>query len=242
MPLRDHFHSPVLEELPWSTLHSSWASDIARSLNLKWLMKPFRALEHTHVGPSGEVDVGTFEASVLQSAPLPNGGSVATAARVWSPPQAVSTHALVMPEAFEVRVYSGPGGWNLVGAIELVSPSNKDRPAERQAFITKCASYLHAGVSVVLIDVVTEYHVNLHNQLLDLLGIAGDARLDREVYLYATAYRPVRRGDRTEVDVWREACSVGAVLPTMPLRLSGDLFVPVELEATYQETCRSHWL
>ena len=24
----------------------------------------------------------------------------------------------------------------------------------------------------------------------------------------------------------------------MPLRLTGDLFVPVEFEATYQETCR----
>ena len=31
-----------------------------------------------------------------------------------------------------------------------------------------------------------------------------------------------------------------ADLPTMPLRLTGDLFVPVELELAYMETCRSH--
>ncbi len=33
-------------------------------------------------------------------------------------------------------------------------------------------------------------------------------------------------------------CAVGAPLPVMPLRLTGDLFVPVDFEATYQEACR----
>jgi hypothetical protein len=49
-------------------------------------------------------------------------------------------------------------------------------------------------------------------------------------------------GPRVEIDVWAEPCSVGANLPTMPLRLTGDLFVPVEFEATYQETCRQRRL
>jgi hypothetical protein len=241
MPLLDHFHDPVLGELPWDTLHSSWASDIARSLNLRWLMPPFRALEDTHVGPSGAVDIGTFEVERTGRAPT-NGPAVATLRQTWTAPAALYSEPLVFPDTFEVRVYSGRAGWDLVGAVELVSPSNKDRPAERSAFISKCASYLHAGVSVVLIDVVTRHHLNLHNELMELIGIQGAARFADDIHLYASAYRPVQRGDRSEFDIWREVCQVGAPLPTMPLRLTGDLFVPIEFEATYQETCRCHWL
>jgi hypothetical protein len=32
--------------------------------------------------------------------------------------------------------------------------------------------------------------------------------------------------------------AVGDPLPELPLRLTGDLFVPVDFEATYQEACR----
>jgi hypothetical protein len=37
---------------------------------------------------------------------------------------------------------------------------------------------------------------------------------------------------------WAYPCALGQVLPTLPLRLQGDLFVPVDLESTYQEACR----
>jgi hypothetical protein len=132
-------------------------------------------------------------------------------------------------------------GRRLVGAIELVSPGNKDRTEERQAFIAKCASYLHQGVSVVVIDVVTTRHANLHNELLRWLN-APAGLLPNDAHLYAATYRPVLRGETPQIDVWAERCTVGAPLPTKPLRLTGDLFVPVELEATYQETCRQRRL
>jgi hypothetical protein len=56
--------------------------------------------------------------------------------------------------------------------------------------------------------------------------------------LYAVAYRPVLRQDRPEIDFWSAPCAVGAPLPVMPLRLTGDLFVPIDFEAAYQEACR----
>ena len=197
MPLHDHFHGPMSLELPWDTLHSSWASDLARGLNARWLQRPFRALEHTKAGEGIE------------------------------------------PDSYEIRIFEGPGGWNLVGAIELVSPGNKDREAKCQAFVTKCAAYLHAGVSVVIVDVVTNRRANFHNRLLAYLDI-DSARLPDDVTLYASAYCTVARDGKTELEIWCEACRVGADLPTMPLRLTGDLFVPVELESAYAETCRSH--
>lgn len=41
-----------------------------------------------------------------------------------------------------------------------------------------------------------------------------------------------------EIEVWAEPYRLGAPLPSLPLRLEGDMMVPIELEETYQEACR----
>src|SRR5262249_26189604 len=157
--------------------------------------------------------------------------------QVYAPPQALAAIPAVFPDRFEVRVFTTYEGRRLVGAIEFVSPGNKDRPEERQAFLAKCASYLSHGASVVVLDIVTTRPANLPNERLPgLNGPAGHLRDDTP--LCAAAYRPGLRGETPQIDAWAEACAVGAALPTMPLRLTGDLFVPVEFEATYLETCR----
>jgi hypothetical protein len=56
---------------------------------------------------------------------------------------------------YEVRVYDARHGRRLVAAIEIVSPSNKDRPESRRAFVAKVAARLQRDVSVSLVDVVT---------------------------------------------------------------------------------------
>lgn len=243
MPLFDHFRPPVEDDLPWDSLHSAWATYLATALNQHWLTRDFIALEHTHVGPYIENDVGTFERPAPPVGPSTSngGGGVATLPGVYAPPRALTAIPVAFPDRFEVRVFTRQAGRRLVGAIELISPSNKDRDEERQAFVAKCASYLQQGVSVVLIDIVTTRHANLHNDLLHFLN-APSGLLPEEVYLYAAAYRPVLRDETPQIDVWAEYCSVTTALPTMPLRLTGDLFVPVEFEATYLETCRQRRL
>jgi hypothetical protein len=140
-----------------------------------------------------------------------------------------------------VRVFTRREGRRLVGAIAWISPGNKDRDEERRAFVAKCARYLQQGVSLVLIDIVTTRDANLPNDLLRFLN-AGAGLLPEESPLYAASYRPVVRDPLVQIDVWAERCRVSTELPTMPLRLTGDLFVPVELEATYLETCRQRRL
>jgi hypothetical protein len=242
MPLFDHFRPPVEYDLPWESLHSGWASTLAVALNQRWLPRDFIALEHTHAGPHVEIDVGTFERPGSSRPDMPNGGGgVATVPQVYAPPQALAAIPAVFPDRFEVRVFTTSGGRRLVGAIELVSPGNKDRAEERQAFLAKCANYLFQGVSVVVLDIVTSRQANLHNELLRWLKAPAGALPD-DTPLYAAAYRPVLRNESPQFDVWAERCAVGAPLPTMPLRLTGDLFVPVEFEATYGETCRQRRL
>jgi hypothetical protein len=239
MPLLDHFHPPVENLLRWDSLHSGWATRIADVLNDQWLSARFLATEHTHFGPHVEIDVAALERPGHPAAPSGNGGAVATLPRTWAPPAAACTVPADFPDSLEVRVYAGHGGWHLVGAIELISPGNKDRAEGRRLFAAKCAAYLQQGASVALIDVVSGRRANLHNDLLRLLGVNdGQAFMPDDVYLYAAAYRPALRAEQPQFDIWQQPCAVGEALPVMPLRLTGDLFVPIDFEATYMETCR----
>ncbi len=239
MPLLDHFHAPMGNQLPWDSFHSTWATRIADALNDQWLSPEYIAAEHTHAGSSLEIDVAAFERPSGRPAPPQNGPPVATVARpTWTPPAVTRTMPAVFPDSFEVRVFSTPGGLTLVAAVELVSPGNKDRADKRTAFAAKCASYLHQGVAVIVVDIVTNRRANLHNETMRLMDAADEFHLPADVELYAVAYRPVLRQERPEIDLWTAPVAVGQPLPTLPLRLTGDLFVPVEFEPAYQEACR----
>jgi hypothetical protein len=126
---------------------------------------------------------------------------------------------------------------DLVAAIELISPGNKDRPQSRHDFVVKCASLLKAGVSLVLIDVVTERQANLFKELMEYLEIRN-LQNPLQGSLYSCSLLPRGSNGHARVDVWPETLRVGAVLPTLPLWLRDDLAVPLELELTYEETCR----
>jgi hypothetical protein len=142
---------------------------------------------------------------------------------------------LELPQAVvEIGIFSRSGGPRLAGAVELVSPANKDRQAHREALVSKCAAYLQAGVGLVLVDVVTERVADLHRELLGRLGV-GDPGPGPD--LSGSAYRPVERGGVVVLDVWREPIAIGQSLPTLPLWLRGGLCLPVELEMTYERTC-----
>ena len=234
MPLRDHFHPPLSTERRWESFHAAWLGSLADALN-RDLPPGYFAEEQTHAGASIEIDLGTFEGASARVHPGGNGNVATLPAPVWSPPQAAFTLPAVFADDFEVRVIDSRAGPRLVAALELVSPANKDRAESRRAFVTKCASYLHQGIHVIVIDIVTERLANLHNALLDLLQAPPTRRQPDAVQLYAAAYRPLRREEREEIDVWPMPLAVSAPLPVMPLALSSEYCLPVDLEATYTD-------
>jgi hypothetical protein len=67
---------------------------------------------------------------------------------------------------------------------------------------------------------------------------ADASLLSTDVHHYAVAYRPVLREGKPLIDLWPARVGLGGDLPTLPLRLVNDLFVPVDFETTYQEACR----
>jgi Protein of unknown function (DUF4058) len=238
MPLLDHFRPPVADVAEWESFHANWATKLADALN-DLLPPEFMVEEHVHYGPSVEIDVATFERAAAEASASGNGPATAlVTAPAYAPPAPVHSMPATFPDTFEVRIFRTRAGKTLVAAIELVSPGNKDRPLERRAFATKCASYLGQGISLILIDIVTNRRANLHNETMHLMDAAPDLDFPADVGIYAVAYRPVRRQERDEIDLWTRQLTVGEPLPTLPLRLAGDLFVPVDFEAAYQEACR----
>jgi hypothetical protein len=171
-----------------------------------------------------EIDVAAFEEP----------GAAGTPAG-WLPPPPPASHPFEMAGVVvEVGIFSRSGGPQLAGAVELVSPANKDRPLHREAFVSMCATYLQVGVGLVLVDIVTERPADLHRELLERLGVDD---IGPGPVLSGSAFRPVERAGVRVLDVWREPIAVGQLLPTLPLWLRGGLCLPVELEATYALTC-----
>jgi hypothetical protein len=235
MPLLDYFHAPLKGNRHWESFHGLWAGAMAAALNKDLLPPDYFAEFQVHLGARVEIDVATFEERIPEPVAGPDGTATAMAERVWAPPVPTLEMPAVFPDDIEVQVFSTVGGPNLVAAIELVSPANKDRPEVRTAFATKCAAYLQRGIGLVVVDVVTERQANLHDELVRLLGYAETHAFTSSTPLYAVAYRPARRQEKNLIQMWLETLAVGQSLPLLPLALRGGPSVPLNLEATYTE-------
>lgn len=139
---------------------------------------------------------------------------------------------------YEVRVSDSKRHRRLVAAVEIVSPGNKDRPEARRVFVAKCAALLQQHVCVAIIDLVTTRHFNLYGDLLELIGQADLSLAPEPPPVYVVSCRWRRDGDTPRLETWAHPLAVGGPLPTLPLWLANDLAVPLELEASYEDTCR----
>jgi hypothetical protein len=232
MPLLDHFHPPVTERRTWEGFHGLWAAALVEKLNRDVLGEEYFADMQVHVGSAVEVDIAT-----LQERAASGGGSATAVAPAWAPPATSLVLPTIFPDEIEVRVYSTVTGAQLVAAIELVSPGNKDRPETRQAFAAKCVGYLTRGIGLIVVDMVTNRQANLHNAIIALLGCADPFLLAPSASIYAVAYRPSRQSSGDQIEVWPHLLQIGANLPTLPLGLRNADTVPVDFEGTYMEAC-----
>ncbi|MBX9627912.1 MAG: DUF4058 family protein [Gemmataceae bacterium] len=237
MPLRDHFRPPLDDLTWWEGLHGGWPMVIVQHL-VRHLPPGFVAIPKVHRGSVVEVDVAAF-GPPSAGAPAPaGGGGVATA---WAPARPTLTTEVDFADADEyaVEVYDRRRGRRLVAAVEIVSPSNKDRPATRRAFVSKCAAFLQTGVSVAVVDLVTTRHFNLYRDLLDVIGRPAPAGEVSAVYAAACRLLPAAEpGGRDRLEAWDYPLAVGQPLPELPLWLSAGVSVPLELDASYEVTCR----
>ena len=233
MPLRDHFRSPANDTHSWEEVHGQWPAEIVRVLN-PILPAGFRAGPIVRLGSPFEPDVITYDRGPRD----PDAGG-ATATQATPAPTFTLDADLADQDDYEVRVYDAEQGRHLVAAIEIVSPSNKDRTETRELFVGKVAALLQQDVCVSLVDLVTVRRANLYADLVTLFGHIDPQLAPTPPHLYAVTLRgrrPPKGGFR--LDAWFYPMAVGEPLPTLPIWLSPDLRVMLPLEPSYQETCR----
>lgn len=208
----------------------------------KVLPEGFTAEPRVHLGSNFEIDVCAYEGdelTALRSEPDRGTGGVATA--TWAPPKPTLDVAADETEEYEyeVLIFDQSRGRELVAAIEIVSPGNKDRPENRRAFVTKCAALLQKRICVSVVDLVTTRQFNLYADLLDLTGRSEPAFGPTPPVTYAATCRNRKINDKPRFQSWAYALIVGQTLPTLPIWLTENLYVSLDLEASYEETCRA---
>jgi hypothetical protein len=121
----------------------------------KVLPRDYTAEPRVHLGDYYEIDVCAFEEDDGRKEPMSagesevsDGGSEAVATAVYAPPEPtlVLDAELEDQYEYEVLVFDQTRNRQLVAAIEIVSPANKDRPENRHVFVAKCAALLQVVV------------------------------------------------------------------------------------------------
>ena len=240
MPLRDHFRSPLDDVHSWDELHGMWPAMIVRAL-AEILPEPYFAAPGVHLGTLYEIDVGTYGDAGLRAEEdqSQQQGSVALAA--YAPPKPTLTVEPRLPkqDVYEVRVYDSRRKRRLVAAIEIVSPSNKDRPETRGMFLSKIAALLEHDICVSIVDVVSTSNFNLYAELLSFVESGDPALGDGPTPIYAATVRMRQEARRRLMDNWYHPLAIGQALPTLPIWLTPTAAVSLNLESSYEETCRA---
>ena len=236
VPLRDHFRPPA-NAVPFDGIHGGWPMMIVQRL-FPLLPPGFRIAPQVQLGARVEFDIATYEYEEVGEAGVDRSDAGAGGTATLAPPAPTLLLESDWPEQdeYEVRVYDETFGRRLVAVVELVSPANKDRPDSRRAFVAKCAALLQQDVCVAIVDIVPVRRFNLYAELLELIG-GTDPLMSDNPPTYAVTLRG-RRGSRRRIETFAHVLEVGQPLPTLPLWLSADQWVRVELEPTYEETCR----
>lgn len=225
MPLLDH-SKPPLDKLarrwayqaPWSTyladqLTARIPDDFVAAETWNWSGRSWVRIESHPPEPTGEDPWRS----------------------VWQPGEPDATAGIDFYDDFSVHVYNTSESRSPAAAVLLVTPDNKATAKARAAFAARCATLLSRAVALIVIDSVPIHPFDWHGDAMRLLGVETGDLPGGSGAMRAIAYRPVVRGERTELDCWAEPVHIGQPLPTLPLRLIDDYFVPVEFEPAYMK-------
>jgi hypothetical protein len=91
---------------------------------------------------------------------------------------------------------------------------------------------------VSIVDLVTTRKFNLYADLLELIDRKDPALGRKTPATYAVTLRGRRVKAKSVLDIWSHTLKVGKKLPTLPIWLNEGRFIPLDLEASYQEACR----
>jgi hypothetical protein len=86
---------------------------------------------------------------------------------------------------------------------------------------------------------VTTRKANLYLELLDLIDRTDPAFGSDPSSIYAVTCRTRLAHRKPKLDCWAYPIELGRPLPELPLLLAEDVVVPLDLDGSYEDTCRS---
>lgn len=122
----------------------------------------------------------------------------------------------------------------LVAAVELVSPRNKDRPSSRESYRNRYLGYLWSGVHLMLIDV---HRRPVSFSFVEAMAAEVECQLPVGMPPHVVSWNtggPTPEGGQF-LDGWYRSLTVHEPLPTMPLALNAERSLLIDLERTYSE-------
>ena len=224
---------PLHDDRGWDSLHLVWQNQL-----LDWVQPRLPEGYRAYLGsvpaltidiPNGRPDLGVRK--WMPEVTTCSAGSVTAEPDI----ETVATFTLDTQRAIHIDLHG-----QLIAAIELVSPRNKDRPAARDRYLGRYLGYIHRGIHLLLVDVLPK---PVDFSFAD--AIAANLALDQPPCPspLAVSYRvgeSVPEG--TIVAVWRRPLKIGERLPTLALALNMKQSVMVDLEHTYNEAARRVYL
>jgi hypothetical protein len=227
MPLHDW-----RDDRGWGGLHTFWQTEL-----VDWLRPRLPAGYRAFLGSVPQLSIGT------------GNGRPDVSVRNWT-----TSSPSPAPDASDAPDYEGPTtltldpemsvhiDWHgqLIAAIELVSPRNKDRPDSRERYTRRNFGYIRQNVHLLLIDVLPR---PAGFSFAD--AVAADVGLEfpPTPTPFAVSFRvgePIPDG--TILAYWRRPLAVGEPLPTIPLPLTVHESVRIDLEHTYREAASRVYL
>jgi uncharacterized protein DUF4058 len=233
MPLHDW-----TDDRGWDSVHQLWINAL-----LFWaqerLPPGYRAYLGSVPGLSIAAETGRPDLGVRQWRPPAEESTAPAGALVEAPQPDFKTVALLHPEP-RAAVHVFREG-QLVAAVELVSPRNKDRPSSREFYRNRYLGYLWSGVHLMLIDV---HRRPLGFSFVEAMAAEVECQFPVGLPPHVVSWNV---GGATPeggqfLDGWFRSLTVHEPLPTLPLALTADRTLLIDLEQTYGEATRRAYL
>jgi hypothetical protein len=226
------------DERRWDGLHLLWLAQLLDGIQPR-LPPGFRAYVSSVPALTLDAINGKPDVTVLGWRSPPNEAAPSGSAALAPDRETVATFTLDPQRAIHVNWHG-----QLIAAIEVVSPRNKDRLNARARYTRRYLGYLWQGVHLMLIDVFSQpAGFSFADAISADLGLGEPATPPP----HAISYRvdgPVPRDQEmgTQIAIWRRLLGVGQPLPELPLALDVDQAVVIDLETTYHQAARRVYL
>jgi len=206
--------------------HETWIPLIAAALNRGLLPPEYMAMADQVTGRPIP-DVVTLQTRRPKHGP--GGVAVATA-----PPSArvIAKFERINYAKRANRILIRHARGKVVAIIEILSPGNKESVYSFRSFVEKSAEILNQGVNLLVVDLFPPTPRDLQGIHKAIWDQFGDEPFDflPEKPLTVASYIG---GDLPTAYV--DSVGIGDTLPSSPIFLSEDYYIPAPLEATYQQ-------